>query len=217
MARTDQVVKVAPGFPGHSPQILLLLKPDLLQLLQGSALGTDPIQNRRGRDPEEEKRRARRRPGDAPDSQCSQDQRCNARDDEELGAEGIQMRRGCQDGHLGGLPLEQVALAHAKPVTGAKSSVGGEVCLMRKESAHDDSAIEVAVGLAPCAMVTLQALHQAVPQLHQEGNGENGSHECAGCRRSGMKPPTAEQQQQRGDGQEAAAQVVEDFPAVYHR
>ena len=61
-------------------------------------------------------------------------------------------------GHFGGLPFEQVTLAHPNAIASSNDGIDRNVRLVRHKSAHHDRAIQIATGFTPGAGVASQAV-----------------------------------------------------------
>ena len=135
-------------------------------------------------------------PKDAANVQRQQKRGRQRRDEEELRAERIQMRRGRQVRHFRSLPFQQVAFADPEPIASANDGIQREIGLMRQEGSHDDRSIQVAAGFTPGPRVAAPSLHQTLQQLNEQRNDENQRHQNAGGGWSGVKAPTADQEHQ---------------------
>src|SRR5262245_18473879 len=88
---------------------------------------------------------------------------------------------------------------------------------MRQEGRNHNRTIYIATGIMQRTYITAPSLRQPLRQLKEKLNRENYTHQSAGGRGAGTGTPSANQEEQRCRAQQAAAKIVQDFPAIDHR
>jgi hypothetical protein len=170
----------------------------------------EPTHHRRRSDPEqqERKRRCQRPAGDESNGQSNR----QCRDHQKLpqGDTAMAMRTA----GIGGLPFKEMPARHGGPVKGAYDRIAGEPCLMGEERNFDGCPDNLVCRSLPAFDGTNKSKRPAFDQRHQGRQHDGERRHQRPDERGGREHPRTDQEKYGGNGDQAAAEIVENPSAI---